>query len=133
MVWGFGEKGNLRSWLGCEEEPQCISVLPQLPLVDASESLQAAGTLLHCQVTAGRAEKHSADAKSGCRWARGRSEVCVCVCSSAPQSTASWFVHISWGFILVHKSAPLWGLWLHPRGSTHHQAVDVPLVSPSVK
>lgn len=98
--------------------------------MDASESLQAAGMLLHCQAIAGCAEEKSADAKRDCRWARGRSEVpCVCFQLRSPKPSFPAWAPLCGVILVVHESAPLWGLWLHPWGSPLHQAVDVPLVS----
>lgn len=127
MRWDFRGKGNSRPWLGCEEEPQCTFALPQLPVVDASESLQAAGMLLHC--------RSQLDVQSSTKVAAGgpgggqKSRVCVCLWLRTPQQGFLAWAHLCGVILAVHQSAPLWGLWLQPRGSTHHQAVDGPLAS----
>lgn len=62
------------------------------------------------QVTAGCAEKHSAEAKSGCRWARGRSEIpCVCLQLRTPKHRFLAWAYLCGVILLVHKYAPLWG------------------------
>lgn len=129
MGWDFRDKRNLRSWLGCEEEPQCIFVLPQFPVVDASESLQAAGALLHCRSQLDVQRSTVKKPKEAAGGPGGGQKSCVCVFAAQdPKARLPGLGTSLWGYTYCAQFCTSLGSLVEPRGSTHHKAVDVPLV-----